>query len=117
MVRTKTVLQREGYSYGVGLNSQGEARLGFGALEVRGQLWGSYFSSIEGIDRSQEVVQVDPHGVETALDYALSAWIIGLGSKLRFGAAFDGRLRKSELADVERSFAGTRVLLKVGWQL
>ncbi len=115
--RTKTVLQREGYVYGWGFNARAEARVGFQAVELRGELGYGYFSSIEGLDRAQERVELDPHVVETPLDYGVSAWATRLPVDLELGAVFEGRLRVSRMPAAERRLEGRRLLLKLALRL
>ena len=112
-VRTKTVLQQEGYFFGWGLLGQIEARVGLRSVELRGELGYSRFESIEGLDRSQERVAADPHGIEIALSYGLSAWAAELPVPLSFGAAIEGSARTSRMPGVERQVGGRRLMLKI----
>jgi hypothetical protein len=113
------VLQREGYTYGWGYRTHGEARLGFEALELRGEVAYGHFATIEGRDRSQERVVHDQHVVERALDYGVSAWVTGLPVplELQFGLVYQGRLRTSRMPGVEDRVHGRRLLLETALRL
>lgn len=111
--RTKTVLQQEGYFFGWGVFGRADARLGFRSLELRGELGYSRFASIEGLDRSQERVASDAHGVEIPIDYGLSAWATELPVPLSLGAAVEGRARISRMPGVERHVGGRRVMIQI----
>ena len=111
--RTKTVLQREGYSYGWGLFGQGEARIGCGPFELRAELVYGHFASIDGLDRAQEHVALDQPVVERPLDYSVSSWVTGLPVPLKLGATYEGRLRDSRMSGVERRVEGRRLLFEL----
>jgi hypothetical protein len=115
--RTKTVLQREGYTFGWGVWTQAKARLGFRSLELRGELTYGHFASIEGLDRSQERVVHDQHLSETPLEYSVGAWATELPVALELGAVFEGTQRTSQMPGIERRVEGRRLLLAVAWPL
>lgn len=111
--RIKTVLQREGYLFGYGVHASGEARVGYRSLELRAELGYDRFVSIEGLDRTQELVVHDPHGREKALSYAVSFWLTELPVALELGIGVEGRLRTSRLPGTEERVDGRRSLIQV----
>jgi hypothetical protein len=115
--RTKTVLQREGYVYGVGMHTSGEARVGLASLELRGGLTAAHFESIEGLDRSQERVDHDQHVVERPFGYSVSIWASAPSAPLQFGATLDGSSRWSTMPGAERRLYGRRVLVSAALPL
>ncbi len=111
-VRTKTVLQREGYFYGWGWKGMAEARLGAGSFELRGEVVYDRLWSLEGLDRAQERVRDDVAVAETAIRYGVSAWVSAAPYPLEFGVGFENSGRKSNVGGRHASLSGDRVLLK-----
>lgn len=116
-VRSKTVLEREGYFYGYGFTHRAEAEVGLEPFALRGELAYAWLSSIEGLDRAQELVNYDVHLSETALEYGASAWLVPEGFPLQLGLSFEVRRRFSEEPTAKRVVGGRRVLANMGLRL
>ena len=111
--RTKTVLEREGYVYGWGFHGGLRASVGYHALELRCELEADHLSSIEGLDRAQERVEVDPHVVERSLRSTASLGATDFAGSLELWLSFEKRSRLSRIAGVEEAFEGNRFLMRI----
>ncbi len=57
--RPKAILLKEGYYYGLGGTGRVRASLGWGPIELRSTLEAAYYDSVEGLDRTKELVTAD----------------------------------------------------------
>lgn len=114
-VRTKTILEREGYYYGWGFTARLEARVETRFVTLRGAFDVSRFNSIEGWDRSQEIVVVDARGAdrmrESEFGIRFTPW-----SQTRVFAelGYHGRYRRSRIEDQIREVRLHRGELRAG---
>jgi len=65
----KTALAKQGYVYSFGVSSLLELSLQLRRVTLGGRTWFGAFNSVEGLDRSQETLTVDPRGVDRVLDW------------------------------------------------
>lgn len=107
--RTKTVLERWGYTFGYAFTGMAEASLGIGLVELRARLGYTSYRSIQGLDRTQENVERDPLITEIARDSELSAWFGPPELPLALGLDFESRRRRSGVAGSSDESGVTRV--------
>lgn len=93
-VRTKTIVEREGYFYGWGgsLAAWGEAAIG--PLWTRAHVRSGWYDSQEGLDRAQDRIENDTEFHEIINEYGVSLGI-ELCPILRVGIAREVRHRRS----------------------
>jgi hypothetical protein len=106
--RTKTVLERWGYSFGYGSTSSAQASLGVGSFELRGGVGVTAYRSIQGLDRTQENVEEDVVVTELARDYTASAWLAPPAIPLKLGLGFETRKRRSGVEEGSDQSSATR---------
>ncbi len=71
--RTKEIVQREGYYYGLGLSTRLNAELTFPWVELGGSVFHGRYRSKQGLDKDQEELTTDIKLSDTVLD--LEAWL------------------------------------------
>jgi len=114
-VRTKTILEREGYYYGWGFSSRIEARVETRFVSVRGGFDVSRFDSIEGWDRSQEIVELDARGADRIRESELAVRVTPWTRPRAFlELGYHGRYRRSRLEDTVREVRLARGDLRIG---
>lgn len=116
--RAKTILARGGYSYSLGLTLVAESELGFGPLHLRGRAWLGEHDSIQGLDRSQELVSDDSPLHEHVAELSVGAWLRPPDVPLDFGLSYEWRSRTSSMGLGSRSTSthveSSRMLMRVG---
>lgn len=115
MEGTKASLARYGYLHSWGLSAGASAalRLGDAELAARGR-FGRY-ESIDGVDREQDNVTVDSHGIETVLDFGASLTLAPVGAPVFGRFDYSETLRRSILEpDIEVNRSDRRALLAFG---
>ncbi|MGC4063651.1 MAG: DUF3943 domain-containing protein [Polyangiaceae bacterium] len=95
-VRSKTVLDREGYFYGWGFAGQARARQRFGILNNDVSLRAESVWSDEGLDRDQESVTEDTKASDVRASLSLRTW-------LDFGRSFVAGIEGSSTLRVSKA--------------
>lgn len=125
-VRTKTVVQREGYFYSWGWTGRVSAALGFAPVEFQADLQYGRHRSIDGLDRAQEHVSHDAPLSDVLAEAGISLWLSPPELPVELGLTWDRRRRASRMGGgsggaqtplAEAFVEGQRLLLKTGLRL
>lgn len=115
--RTKTVLERESYFYGLGFGASAEGQLTLGRLELGGRAGVEHLTSLQGLDRTQEVLSADPRLRETEFHFNLSGKLRASARGPTLGVIWERRSRRSRMGTIETRDAGTRYTLELSLPL
>ena len=117
--RAKTILMREGYWYGWGASFRLDAELTSPHTALGGRILHGRYRSQEGLDRSQERVEIDVVGTEMVLDTDVyfRAGPFGPGPEgtgLYAELAFERRGRGGRIEGVRETRSMSRGVLRLG---
>ncbi len=109
-LRGKTVLRKQGYFYGFGPSTAGKLSVSYRNLELHGSLLAASVHSTEGIDRSQEELEVDERAHSTIVEWDVGARVrvpftplaFNMGyQSLRWNSWVEGFTSKANVEQVE----------------
>jgi hypothetical protein len=103
--RPKSILRKHNYHYTWGISSRFGAGITLPPLDLQTSLAIGRYASIEGLDRSQEELTVDPEGSERhlELDASLGFNVPSTPVRLGVGWATNERISRIERIVVERT--------------
>ncbi len=81
-VRGKTVLAKQGYFYGFGPSTATDLALSIRNLQLTASVRAALIDSSEGIDRSQELLEVDERARSTVTEWSVGARVVVPGTPL-----------------------------------
>lgn len=101
--RAKTVLRKQGYYFGWGALAELELSLRTGPIELEGRVGYVMLDAREGLDRSQEEVDVDVRARDHRLEYEARARVLLGGGGLFVEASAAGYRRVGRVGEVRAS--------------
>jgi hypothetical protein len=107
-VRTKAIVQREGYFYGWGGSLAAWGEVAVGPFWTRAHVRSGWYDSQEGLDRAQERLEDDTEFHEIVKEYGVS-FGVELCPALRVGVAHEVRHRLSTAGSTLANRAAERV--------
>lgn len=114
-LRTKSILEREGYYYGWGFSESLEVALELPFFALEGAVAHARYASHEGLDRNQEELEFDVEASDRVVDLELlTRFRLARAFALFLELGASHRLRSSRVGDVVTERALDRVYVRLG---
>ncbi len=98
--RDKTILRKHNYYYAWGVSSRFGGRLSIGPLDLGASAAIGVYDSIEGLDRQQENLTIDPDATDRVLELEAQVGFTVPDTKVRLGAGWSSTERRSRVEHV-----------------